>query len=223
MSDHAALMDRVYHRQRHIYDFSRKFYLLGRDPLIERLSPPDGGAVLEVACGTGRNLIAIARAWPRAKVFGFDISREMLATAGKAVAKSGFGDRIRLGQGDAASFEAEALFGRREFDRIVISYALSMIPPWREALSAAYAHLAPDGELHIVDFGRQSGWPPLARRALRAWLAAFEVTPRDDLRLALEGIARTKGAEVGFEPKYRDYAVLATARRRSPEMSGVSR
>ena len=39
MSDHAALMDRVYRRQRHIYDATRKFYLLGRDPLIERLAP----------------------------------------------------------------------------------------------------------------------------------------------------------------------------------------
>ena len=31
MSDAAALMDRMYRHQRHIYDLTRKFYLLGRD------------------------------------------------------------------------------------------------------------------------------------------------------------------------------------------------
>ena len=34
----AALMDRIYRRQRHIYDASRKFYLLGRDELIAELA-----------------------------------------------------------------------------------------------------------------------------------------------------------------------------------------
>jgi S-adenosylmethionine-diacylgycerolhomoserine-N-methlytransferase len=37
MSDAAALMDPMYRRQRHIYDLSRKFYLLGRDEAIAGL------------------------------------------------------------------------------------------------------------------------------------------------------------------------------------------
>ena len=36
----AELMDRLYRRQRHLYDFTRKYYLPGRDRLIHRLSPP---------------------------------------------------------------------------------------------------------------------------------------------------------------------------------------
>jgi len=32
--DHADLMDRVYRRQRHLYDATRKYYLLGRDPML---------------------------------------------------------------------------------------------------------------------------------------------------------------------------------------------
>ena len=58
----AALMDRIYHRQRRYYDFTRKYYLLGRDRLIEGLAPPPGGRVLEIGCGTARNLVAAARA-----------------------------------------------------------------------------------------------------------------------------------------------------------------
>ena len=33
-SNHAALMNSIYRRQRHIYDFTRKYYLFGRDRLI---------------------------------------------------------------------------------------------------------------------------------------------------------------------------------------------
>ena len=38
MSDAALLMDRMYRRQRHIYDATRKFYLLGRDGAIAALA-----------------------------------------------------------------------------------------------------------------------------------------------------------------------------------------
>ena len=55
--DAASLMDRMYRRQRHIYDLTRKFYLLGRDQMIDRLGPPADARVLEIGCGTGRNLI----------------------------------------------------------------------------------------------------------------------------------------------------------------------
>src|SRR3954469_14623538 len=48
MPGEAALMDRIYRRQRHVYDFTRKYYLLGRDELVDRLGPPGGGRVLAV-------------------------------------------------------------------------------------------------------------------------------------------------------------------------------
>lgn len=209
MSDHAVLMDKIYRRQRHIYDATRKFYLLGRDPLIAGLAPPDGGAVLEIACGTGRNLIAVARRWPRAQAHGFDISEAMLATARANVARAGLADRITLAQGDAAAFDPAALFGRASFDRVVISYALSMIPPWRAAIDAALATLAPKGELHVVDFGDQAHWPAPLRGALRRWLDAFEVSPREDLRAALDEACARQGRSLAFAPKYRRYAALA--------------
>ena len=57
----AALMDGIYRGQRHIYDLTRKYYLFGRDGLIEQLAAPDGATVIEIACGTGRNLGAIKR------------------------------------------------------------------------------------------------------------------------------------------------------------------
>ncbi|TIM21480.1 MAG: SAM-dependent methyltransferase, partial [Mesorhizobium sp.] len=56
-ANHAELMDGVYRWQRHIYDLTRKYYLLGRDRLIDGLDVPVGGTVLELGCGTGRNII----------------------------------------------------------------------------------------------------------------------------------------------------------------------
>src|SRR6201981_263932 len=95
-----ALMNRIYRRQRHIYDFSRKYYLLGRDRLIAALKPPNGGRVLEIGCGTGRNLIAPARPWPRARPRGPDIPAEMLKTARASPARPRLGGRGDLAQAD---------------------------------------------------------------------------------------------------------------------------
>jgi S-adenosylmethionine-diacylgycerolhomoserine-N-methlytransferase len=205
--DNAALMDGVYRRQRHIYDLTRKYYLLGRDRLIERLDPPTGGHVLEIGSGTGRNLIAAARAHPDATFFGVDISSEMLATARGNIRRAGLADRIMLGRGDAASFDPDALFGRARFDRVFFSYSLSMIPAWREALTHAAAMVGQDGRLLVVDFGQQERMPRWFRAGLFAWLARFHVTPRAGLPAALQAIACANRATV--TPLYRGYATFA--------------
>lgn len=211
MSDLAAphngeLMDRVYRYQRHIYDLTRKYYLLGRDDLIAGLSPPERGGVLEVGCGTGRNLIAAARTYPRARFYGLDISAEMLATARANIARAGLSDRIELARGDAGDFEPSVLCGRAAFDRIFFSYSLSMVPPWRSALECAVSALAPGGSLHVVDFGQQECLPRLFRAGLQVWLRSFHVTPRPDLFEVLGDIAETEGGAARTRPLFRGYA-----------------
>ncbi len=206
---HADLMDGVYRYQRHIYDLTRKYYLLGRDRLIRDLAPPAGGTVLELGCGTGRNLILAAEAYPAARFWGLDISNGMLETASVAVARHNLDGRVSLARGDASDFSAEALFGRAGFDRVFISYSLSMIPEWRRTIAAALDALNEGGSLHIVDFGRQENLPAWFRRMLRAWLAKFHVSPRDSLREVLESECRRTGATPGFASLYRGYAVHA--------------
>lgn len=180
---HGALMDAVYQRQKHIYDATRKYYLFGRDTLISALDAPTGTSVLEVGCGTGRNLALVGKRWPGAALHGLDISQEMLS-----IASGRLGDKAALALGDATNFDPKALFGPDTFDRIVISYAVSMIPVWREAVVHAASLLAPGGSLHIVDFGDLSGLPGPLRAGLRAWLASFHVTPRTDLGAALAAL-----------------------------------
>jgi len=202
-------MDAIYRYQRYVYDLTRKYYLLGRDRLIAELAAPAGGKVLEVACGTGRNLIGAARRYPGASFYGFDISNAMLETARSSIARAELGDRIEVAHGDATSFDPATLFGTAGFDRIFISYALSMIPPWRGALDQALAALAPGGRLLIVDFGDQAALPGWFKRGLRAWLARFSVTPRDELETELKRIGAIPGYRVTCTPLYRGYSIYA--------------
>lgn len=200
-TSHAVLMDRTYRHQRWIYDATRAYYLLGRDRLIDGLQPPPGGRVLEIACGTGRNLKRVADRYPDRQLSGLDISEQMLRSA-----RSKLGPRAQLAQADACDFDAKALFGTAQFDRILLSYSLSMIPDWPRALEVALDHLAPDGSLHLVDFGRQhrlAGW---ARRGLNAWLARFHVTPRHGLHPLLTTLARRRGLTLQFEDLHASYA-----------------
>jgi S-adenosylmethionine-diacylgycerolhomoserine-N-methlytransferase len=178
-------MDAMYRTQRHFYDATRKFYLFGRDRMIRSLDLERGGSVLEIACGTGRNLAAIGRAWPDVKLYGLDISAEMLKTAGRTL-----GEDAKLARGDATGFDPQALFGCEKFDRVIMSFAASMIPNWQAAMQQASAVLALGGSLHVVDFGDMRGLPAPARWALRSWLTRFHVTPR----LTLGEYAATEAA-----------------------------
>src|SRR3978361_364851 len=82
-------MNRMYRRQRHIYDGTRRYYLLGRDQLISGLQPAAGASVLEIGCGTGRNLVLAVRLYPDARFFGIDVSTEMLTSAISAISRTG--------------------------------------------------------------------------------------------------------------------------------------
>jgi S-adenosylmethionine-diacylgycerolhomoserine-N-methlytransferase len=200
-------MDEIYRVQRHFYDLTRKYYLLNRDQAVRDLAVPDGGTVLEVGCGTARNLVAIARRYPHAAVFGIDISREMLASAAARVAREKLGGRVVLGEADATQFDPAGLFGCARFDRILFSYTLSMIPAWQDALRHAAGLLAPGGALSIVDFGDQNRLPDWFRTSLRAWLTRFDVFPRDELPGWIAGLADELGLMSDCQQVRRGYAM----------------
>jgi len=200
---HAGLMDGMYRYQRHIYDLTRKYYLLGRDSTIRQLGVPFGGSLLEVGCGTGRNLLLARRTYPQARLYGLDISQEMLLSA--AGNFRGLAPAPVFLLGDATDFSPDA-FGTAGFDRIMISYALSMIPDWQRAVDTALDALAPGGELHIVDFGQQDGLPRWFRSLLQAWLGKFHVTPRADLKAVLASAAQRCGGRLVVEDICRGYA-----------------
>jgi S-adenosylmethionine-diacylgycerolhomoserine-N-methlytransferase len=205
---HAARMDAMYRTQRHIYDLTRKYYLLGRDRTIRELHAAPGQSILELGCGTGRNLALAGTLYPGCRLYGLDISNEMLTSARAKLPA----DTV-LVAGDASNFSAQEL-GRPGFDRIMISYALSMIPAWEATISAAVSALNPGGQLHIVDFGQQEQLPAWFRTMLRNWLARFHVEPRGGLADIVADVAAWHGCSHRFTPLYRGYAWSAVITRR---------
>ena len=158
MSNPFENMDRMYRLQRYSYDFTRKYYLLGRDRLIDEMEIVAGDNVLEVGCGTGRNLILLAQKRSKAKLFGLDASSEMLRTAKEKIAK--MSRHIELKTALADDFGFDTTFGlERLFDVVFFSYSISMIPTWRESIENAISNLKPGGLLYIVDFYDQKDLP----------------------------------------------------------------
>ena len=207
---HADTMDRIYRLQRHFYDATRKLLLPGRDALLGAMDIAEGDRVIEVGCGTARNLIRLAKQHPGARFFGLDASEEMLATARKKLARAGLGGRVRLVQGYAEALDRRKMFDLDTgVDKVFFSYSLSMIPAWQDALLAAFASLKPSGAL-FVDFWDQARWPRPLRRALVQWLSLFHVRYVPGLLEELQRQYRARHQEISVESILSGYAFLAT-------------
>jgi S-adenosylmethionine-diacylgycerolhomoserine-N-methlytransferase len=126
--------------------------------------------------------------------------------------RHGLDNRVVLFQGDATNFDPADTLQQPCFDRVIFSYALSMIPRWRDALSHAATLLAPGGELHIVDFGQCDRLPRAFKRGLFAFLKHYTVVPRADLETAVRAIAADKGLScttTRLHRGYTDYAIMS--------------
>ncbi len=183
----AGRMDRIYRPQRHIYDLTRKYYLLGRDQLLSEMAVRPGETVLEIGCGTGRNLLHLARLYPGARLIGVEPSTAMLETARAAVARAGAPVMLRHGTAETLS---PAVTGAPDgVDHLLFSYVLSMVDEPARAIDQALALCRKGAALHVVDFGAMSGLPRVARATLRAWLRWFHVVPRPDAGRHLAALA----------------------------------
>jgi S-adenosylmethionine-diacylgycerolhomoserine-N-methlytransferase len=144
---HRAI-ERYYRVHAGIYDLTRWSFLWGREALVRRvadyLSPV---RILEVGCGTGKNLQHLGRLFPQAQLWGLDLSEDMLAVATKKLYH--LAHRLTLIQ---ASYD-HPVEAEPHFDLVVFSYALSMFNPgWEQALAAASRDLITGGAVAVVDF-----------------------------------------------------------------------
>jgi S-adenosylmethionine-diacylgycerolhomoserine-N-methlytransferase len=207
-------MDRMYRWTRHVYDFSRKYYLLGRDRLLREMELAPGDRVLEIGCGTARNLIRLARLRPDVRCYGLDVSTEMLATAGTKVKAHRLQERITLTHCFAEQLDCKKTFGLdTPFDAAFFSYSLSMIPPFREAIDAALKSIKRGGAFYVVDFWDQGAWPRWFRFVLKAWLDLFHVHFRPDLLDYLQELDAKGVGTLTLKPVAGRYAYLATFRK----------
>ena len=164
-------LERYYRWHAPVYDLTRWAFLFGRSALLRRLGAgPAPRHVLEVGCGTGRNLATLARRFPNARLTGVDLSDAMLARAEPRLHV--FGSRVRCLR---SQFEAPLSLDP-PCDVVLVSYALSMMNPgYAQALRAAAAQLPLKGRIAVVDFAA-SPWP-----WFRRWMARNHVRLDDHL------------------------------------------
>lgn len=204
-------MDRMYGLQRHLYDATRKYYLLGRDQLLSQMNLHPGDQVLEIACGTARNLVRLSILHPNLELFGLDASNAMLKTAQKNLRRHGLEEKCLLRVCLAEELNYRTTFGlNRPFDAIFFSYGLSMIPTWKDALAAALRNLKPGGTLYIVDFWDQADLPRWFRATLQKWLDAFGVHFRPELLIHLQELSESVPGTLNLQSVARRYAYIAS-------------
>ncbi|MBI4806370.1 MAG: class I SAM-dependent methyltransferase [Desulfovibrio sp.] len=208
--DQALRMDRMYTVQRHFYDATRRYYLLGRDRLLQRLPVPLGGSVLELGCGTGRNLAELRQLRPDLRLCGLDVSERMLETAQRKLS----GQDVKLATCPAEELDPKSHFGSEElFDAVFYSYSLSMIPNWNKALEAGWAALKTGGTLAVVDFWGQGGLPAWLEWMHTRWLGLFKVQFRPELITYLREMEKQGRGWMELESVRKGYAFLAWVRK----------
>jgi SAM-dependent methyltransferase len=106
-----------------------------------------GGRVVDVHCGGGRWLIAMARRFPRLELVGIEFEADSVARATAAVDAEGLADRIEIREGKVT----EPARGGT-YDLAYFQYALHQLPDAARALSAAWQALRPGGRIVVLDW-----------------------------------------------------------------------
>jgi S-adenosylmethionine-diacylgycerolhomoserine-N-methlytransferase len=172
-------LERYYRFHSHIYDATRWSFLFGRTALIQEISHHiRPGRILEIGCGTGKNLVSLARRFPDADITGMDLSKDMIErAAGKFSVREVRQPLLICGN------YSRPLHPVPSYNLIVFSYTLSMINPgFRQALINARRDLAPGGMIAVVDFNDSpAGW-------FKSWMKLNHVRMDGHLLPELNGL-----------------------------------
>ena len=112
----------------------------------ERLQGSEAVRVADVGCGQGWASMAVARAFPGARVDGFDLDEGSIADARRFAAEAGVERRTRFIAADAATIADHG-----PYDVVLILETLHDLSSPVEALAAARRALAPGGCVLVVD------------------------------------------------------------------------
>lgn len=143
-------MEQYYKLQSKIYDATRWSFLFGRKRIIRDLplSKKRTSRILEVGCGTGYNLVRLAKQFPNAELIGLDVSSDMTALSEKNT--RAFSERVRIIQ---APYENKHQLFEGQVDAVLFSYSLTMInPQWSELILQAREDLKSGGLIAVTDF-----------------------------------------------------------------------
>ena len=137
------MVEQAYDRWAPIYDLVfGGVFSKGRDAAIQATNKL-GGRVLEVGVGTGISLPLYS---PNVRIFGTDISEEMLKKAKRRVAEGNLKNIEGLSVMDAEKLE----FPDNAFDVVMAQYVVTAVPNPEAALNEFARVLRPGGEMILL-------------------------------------------------------------------------
>jgi 2-polyprenyl-3-methyl-5-hydroxy-6-metoxy-1,4-benzoquinol methylase len=136
---------------------------------------PRAARVLELGCGAGGNLLAMAIATPGISAVGVDLAGEVIEEGRAAASEIGL-DNVELRQGDVSALTQGQL---GEFDYVISHGVYAWVPePVRDDLLAAVeSHLAADGLAYVSYNTNPGGYLRRALREVGLWFARGESSP----------------------------------------------
>jgi 2-polyprenyl-3-methyl-5-hydroxy-6-metoxy-1,4-benzoquinol methylase len=129
----------------------------------ERLMASPPARVADVACGVGWASIAIARAYPKVRVDGFDLDESSIELARQNASDAGLSDRVTFQVRDVAEAEAGA------YDLAVIIEAVHDMTQPVAVLASLRRMLRPDGVALIADEKTEDAFTAPASAAERLY------------------------------------------------------
>lgn len=127
---------------------------------LELLKPRPGERILEIGFGTGHTVVRLAKAvGPEGRVYGIDLSDQMLKLARANAAQAGVADRVRLRCGDATRLP----YAEASLDAVFMSFTLELFdtPEIPNVLSECLRVLRPGGRLLVVGMSKEGEDEPL--------------------------------------------------------------
>ena len=106
-----------------------------------------GGRVVDVHCGGGRWLVAMARRFPHLELVGVEFERDSVARARSTIDAEGLADRIEIREARATDPGHSG-----EYDLAYFQYALHLLHDAARVLAAAWAALRPGGRIIVLDW-----------------------------------------------------------------------
>jgi SAM-dependent methyltransferase len=106
-----------------------------------------GGRVVDVHCGGGRWLIAMAKRFPALELVGVEFEEDSVARARANVDAAGLSDRITIRHAGVTKPGSAG-----EYDLAYFQYALHQLPDAPTVLRAAWEALRPGGRLVVLDW-----------------------------------------------------------------------
>ena len=120
-------------------------WLPGVPDVDARLRSDPPARIVDVGCGEGWSTIAIARAYPKARVVGIDLDGPSIEAARRNAGEAGVGGSVEFVHGDAATLEDGP------YDAAIIIEAVHDMANPVPVLSAVRGALVDGGSLIVVD------------------------------------------------------------------------